>query len=799
MEQKSLIRFKNKEIIKKVKKETFDYKTFSVTPSRFIESGKALEAILDTMTALYDPRIKYDYLTKSVIVNQPSPFYYEILYEGGNNKSVTFNYIIPDKYSDTLVNKLDKIFRVAAIKQREDYFNSFSNKFYCEFNQKKHFLFALNSDYRENGLLDNLMSIINNIQENDKILLQIGIVPLNENWKEKWSQANLKHKNGDELKVHTNFAEFAFDKLFNTTESLLDIFDMVMGVNKKEVDKYEKNTKQIDKWSNNSYHNSNMTIKKVNNNGYLGQLRVYCNQEYRMRYYAKLFSAAFKILDADQELEMGKIKLHKEKNRNFDIQFTKQIFSTREMSCFLRLPDRKMQVDFRDNMKSIEVTENMIPEELTKGSKIRIGTASFKGNKFMTYYPEDVAMRAMSKVYVGPSRAGKTEAIKQFIIDAIKNGDSVICIDTIKGCEITQDVRDYMPEEYKDKLVILDYSNIKHLLPLSFNEIADVQFDDKINQMMAASHLTGSLIGFINSIAGFNQEDQLTPRMKKFLSCAGKIVLSQPNTTIKDVLNTLIEADIRDKFIKSSGFPENNIMIQELRRLDDGKGGTNYSLISGIVDRVSVLLNDFATEMLISTPSNPEINFTKFADEGKCVLLKLSDEVFDREALKSLITFLYFKVWMAVGTARVKNPKPKLCHIIIDEIHQYPQILTFLSAKVKECAKFGLSFLVTSHLASDMRQLLPSLKAAGASFLLLGGTSKENLKLFELELLQGGVSLEEGLSTKRFDSLNIINFNREYCIYTSKLPGEVKTQYKKVDRSHLDLEFSEKYGTPFEW
>lgn len=794
MQQKTLIKLKNIELLKK---ESFDYKVFKITPSRFIESGKSLEAILDTMNAIYEPRIKYDYLTKSFVINQPSPFYYEILYIG---KTIEFNYIIPDKFTGVLVNKIDKVFRVASVKEREeDYFKDFVGKYYCSFTQKKHWIFSLNSDYRENSLLDNLMSVLNNVLESDKVLLQVGIVPIGDNWKEEWGKYNLKNRNGEELKVHTNAIEFVADNIFNTVESLLDIMDIVVGVDKKDVDKFDKNSKQLDRWSGNFYKNSHFTQQKVNYNGFETQIRVYCNDESRTRYYGRLFQAAFKILDADQELEMNKIKHHKSEKREFDIQFQKQIFSTRELAHFLKLPDRKMQLDFKENMKAIEVTENIIPKELIQGSKIKIGEATYKGQKFMTYYPQDFAMRAMSKVYVGPSRAGKTTAIKHFIIDAIKNGDSVICIDTIRNCEIVQDVRDYMPEEYKDKLIILDYSNIKYLLPLSFNEIVDVKFEDKINSMMVASHLSNALIGFINSIVGSNQEDQLSPRMKKLIASAGKVAFSQPNTTIKDVIDILIEPDIREKFIKSSGIPESSIMIQELRHLDDGKGGTVYSHISGIIDRVSLLLNDFATESLISTPANPEINFTKFANEGKCILIKLSEEVFDREALKPLVTFLYFKIWLAVATARAKIPNPKLCHLILDEVHNYPQILSFLSSKVKEGAKFGLSFLLSSHLLTDMRMLLPNFKAAGANFLLLGGTSKENIKLLETELNQEGIELQEVLSTKKYHSVNLINYDRQYCVYTSKLSDTLDKYYKKIDRTYMELEFSKKYGTPFEW
>jgi len=799
MEQNTLINFRKKEIITRLKKETFDYKVFEVTPSRFIESGKSIESILDTIHAISESKIKYDYLNKNIVINQSSPIYYEILFEG---KNIKFNYVIPDKYTGVLANKIDKVFRVAAVKEIEDYFPQFFNKYYCTFAQKKHFMFSLNSNYTDNtGLLDNLLSVINSVLPEDKVLLQLGVLPLHEKWKEDWGKANIKHKNGEELPVHPSTIIAFAEKLIGSVEGFLDLIDVAIGVDKKEKEAYSRKTKQIEKWGNNVYRNSHMSTQKVTFNGFETQIRVYCTSEERTRYYQKIFSGVFKVLDADQEIEFVDVGKQKGSKREFVERLTgKNIFCTKELVSFLKLPDRRMQMDFKSAMKgAIENTENKIPQEL-KGGKIKIGDAMYKGTKIPTYYPTDYAMKAMPKVLVGPMRAGKTEKLKHFILEAIKDGDSVICIDTIKNCEVVSDVRDHMPEEFKDKLVILDYSNIRLRLPLAFNEIVDVEFTDHIDQMMAASHLTGSLIGFVNAVSGFDAEGELSPKMKRNLSVAGKLVLSQKGSTIKDVFDVLQERDIRDKFIKSSGLPENNTIIQQLRMLDDKNGGTTYSMVSGILDRASAIMNDYASETLLSTPSNEEINFTKFANEGKCVLIKMSDNVFDREALKPLVTFLYFKIWLAVATARAKIDKPRMCHLVLDEIHNFPEISSFLSAKAKESAKFGLSYLLTSHYLPDLRKLLPNLKSAGSNFILLGGTSRENYKLLETELMQQNISVEEAMETKPFHSLNIINYNRQYAVYISKSYPEWSkcTWLKKVDRSGMDLEHSKKYGLPFE-
>jgi len=793
MFQNQQLSIKGKEIFRK---EVANYEVFEITPSRFVETGKALEEILNQMSACYEGNLTWDYETKSLVYSN-NPIYYEILYSGGR---IRFNYVLPHKYSKIITNKIDKLFRVAGINKKDDYFPKiFPNKYYCSFRQTRHFMFSLKTDIHETALLDGLMAIINNLQEKDNVLLQIGITPKEDHWKSEWYKANQRFKNGEDLRVEGNIIIDTFDKAFKIGDSLFDLVDVAIGVDTKKKTKIDMQTKRFEMMGNTNFKHAHMTSSKINWNGYLVSIKVFCDNSSRVRYYSRLFNAVFRILDGDQELKIGDVKKLKGDVRVFEKQmFNRNIWSSKELCQFLRLPDRRMMLDWKDNMRSIQVTENPIPKELLDNNSIPIGETSYKGVKIDTYFPTEKSMKAMCLTMCAPSRAGKTTLIKNQIISAIKAGDSVFCLDTIRNCEVVEDVRNHMPPEYKDKLVILDYSNLNYLIPLSFNELVDVDFKDKITEMMVASHLTGSLTGFINSISGF--DEQLSSRMRKYVSMSGRLCMTQKGSTIKDVFDVLQEHDIREKFIKASGLSENSTIIQELRHLDDGKGGTVYSMVSGIIDRMSTILNDYASDALLSVPcpDNYELNFTKFANEGKCVLIKLSDEVFSREAISPLLTFLFFKIWMAVGIARSKQTNPRMTRIFIDEIHTMPFVVSFLSDKIKEMAKYGLSVTLSCHFLSDMKRLLPTLKAVGGNFMMLGGCSRENFKMIEPELLQHNISLEEAMQTKPFHSLNLINYNRQYIAYTSKMPAMLDKLYKKYDRSNLDLEHSKKYGVPFE-
>ena len=791
---KPLIKIRNKEFLRK---DSFHYKIFNIQPSRFnIESAKSLEEILNTATAIAEDSFRFDYLTKSVAYSKPSPFYYEILYEGKN--SIKFNYVIPNKFTKVLVNKIDKIFRTSSVREiNEDYFSRFSNKYYCEFQQARHYVFSLNSDYREGGLLDGIMSILNNMTDDDSVLLSIGILPLQENkWKEQWKVANMKQKAGEELIVHTNPVNFVMDNFFNISESFLSIFDHVVGV-EADTKANEKVQKQMDKMG--KWKDSHMTTNKINYHGYDVQIRVHCTSEMRTRYYGRIFDGIFKILDADQRIEMGKIKKHKGIEREFQSRFSKQIWSAKELAHVFRLPDRRMQRDYKESLKSIEIVETEIPKELQNG-KIMIGDASFKGKVIPVYWnTKDYAMATQHKVIIGLQRSGKSSYIKNYAIQAMQAGHSVFCIDSIKMTEVASSIRDYLPPEFHEKIIVLDYSNLDYLLPLSWNELLGDKSTSARQKMMVSSQIAGNLESFIETVGGTGVEDKLSPRMRKFLSSAARLVLSQEGSSIKDVLDVLMERDVRNRFIIKSGLPETNSIIQELRRLDDPKNddGTIYSLVSGISDRYSILLNDFMMEQLLSVRPNLEIDFKYWSENGYCVLIKCSDLKFDRRSLRPLVSFLYSKLWLSM-LSRGEQEQPRITHCILDEVHSFPEVCNMLRSTCRESAKFGLSYIFTNHMLTDLKALLPAIKSSGASFMLFK-TTKENYRMLEQELAEGEVTIEEALAnTKKFHSINIVNYDRQYSVFTTKAPDLIENRFKKYDRSNIDLECSMKYGTPFE-
>jgi hypothetical protein len=636
MSEKILFAYQNTKdnLFPLLKQTVSDYKVYQLIPDRFIPDGKIVEEILVSMSALKDLPLKIQ--DKCLIYNPFHPIYYEIYYDG--NK-INFNYAIPDIYNAVLVNKIKSTYKSSTFIERKDYFPSFIDKSYCLFKQKKHFLFSLNIDYRENGLIEGFLSMLNNIQEQDKLLLQIGILPLSEDWKTQWKNAYIKYKKGDKLDISKDIPSKVMDTIFNTADGLMSIMDMIAGQThepQKEDRLFELNNIM-------AHRHRHMTMQKISYAGYQVQIKLFCDNNTRCYYYGKILDGVFRLLDADQELEYYKTKTNQDDKRKFDFQVNKNIFCTKELGMFMQMPNRRMQIEFKEQLQSVENRETEIPKNLLNSKGLTIGTYTYKGEKLQTYFPADTDNSNYSLCLSGFQRTGKTSFMANYAVESIIKGHSCFVIDTIKNCDLSNLIRDHIPDKFASKIIILDFANIDFLLSLAWNE-SNIENGSNRDRLLKASTLAGSFEAFLDTCNAADEAEKLSPKMKRYLSSAVKLTLQHPDSTIYDIILCLTDYDKRHYFIDKSGLNTNSKTVQDMLMLDDKNNGTNYREIQGVTDRISVLMNDYYLELFLSAPINKNINFRYWADNGYCVLLKMPELNFSPVAINSMVTFLFSKM-----------------------------------------------------------------------------------------------------------------------------------------------------------
>jgi hypothetical protein len=264
--------------------------------------------------------------------------------------------------------------------------------------------------------------------------------------------------------------------------------------------------------------------------------------------------------------------------------------------------------------------------------------------------------------------------------------------------------------------------------------------------------------------------------MIRYLYAAAMVVFIHPGKTINDVFQVLRRWQIRNEYIRlakySGCFAEDDEVLYDLEELHerdkDGKiVGTRESIIIGILNRIIVLNKNIYLKAMLKAPVNEIIDFEQFIKEGKTVLIRIPQTVFvDPQVRDTLVTYFISRIWLTVQLRDQKDNR--LCNIIIDEVHQVPTAANFVKNHITEFRRHRLGTVFTVHYLRQFKTLLEAVKSAGASYMLLAGTEKDNLKALEEELLP--FTIQEGLNLKPFYSLNIINYGDQYTKFISELP-----------------------------
>jgi len=684
---------------------------------------------------------------------------------------ISFHIGIPELTNEFLKQRYFQSFPNITILPCSDCLNALDLSKTMQFNfmQKEESFKSIQADMRSENPIPSLLSISKDIKENDILIFEILIDCMDTYTKESLENSKLKYsKNTNKFQNKT-----IIDKIFNIIPFILDmifaIFDCLFEMKTDDIDKKNKPTF------------SNYTNQKINYDLFNAMIKVFVQSDdlIKREQIGKSIEVCLRDIAGDNEIIIGKKFQPKNTLRKMP-KFTKNIYSAKEIAIFMQLPTKYYQKEY-SIIESIDTKEINLPKELFQDG-IPIGTVKFKGvEKIASWNVKDKDVASLPLAIFGMQGVGKSEYLINYIVNAIKNNQSVFILDGIKNCELSDTVLNSL-DINKNKIVILDFSDMEYIFGLNWDEIKNSKIDNK-NKMYVSNQITQQLILFLDSLVDENLQ-KLSVKMKRFLTSAGLLVFSLPNTTILDVLNCLVDIDVRHKFIKQSKLSANSKIVQDLLMLDK-KGETNISDIRGIIDRMDLLLGDYLLSNLFSIQANKNINFKNFAENGYIVICKMPQTKMSDKTIDSIMTFLISKIWLSHLT---KLNNDIISNVIIDEIHRYPTARKLLD-NIREMRKFGLKYLISAHKPSDFKDLLITLKSAGSSYMLFN-TSKENLKHFEEEL--NPFSIEECMNTKKYHAKVICNYDKQYCVFDAKIiPPILK---KGEDRSYLYKECQKKYG-----
>lgn len=756
-----------------------EYVYIQIIPHKSIRnynSSSIAKAIAHTYKSI-DKRIKKE--KKKIFFECDFKISYMIDIEDNN---ANFYFIVPKPFMNILLEKIKEIWNKATISICEDKIKEFSDKAEIyQLSYKKEDALSLQVDKKSNEPLNSILSVMDIMKDDDRIGIIYNFLPCSQfNWLERYNETMTKIKDKELVLKKQTSTEY----LIKTTivhvvkffSSILQVINDFTGgdPNQEQESLYSAIVhvlEQQDKLSSNTKKKKEQTILDA-------QMAVLSdsNDDTRRSNNALSICQSYRTLDEDNELLYKQVKINKKNkfsiedtNYNMDIN----TFSTDEISNFIQIPGRLLLTQFGIN--HIKTEESKVPLELQTGTK-RLGNSKFKGNIQPSYLEDEYNSGNLPLVPVGSQGSGKSTFLKMYSYDCIKSKEGLIVLDFIKNCQLSNSIKSIVP---KDKLIEIDLSKENELQGLGYNEIAITENMSSFEKCKLANLQSQQIMNLIDAIS---VGEPLSGRMRRFLNASGNVVFALGYNSVKDVVRCLENYKFRSKCINKLSETIKELLSDEIDTLNELNEwsketkdnpseicGNKDSKIEYILDRISMLREDFKLKYMYNKKLDNNINLVDCMNQGKVVLIKMREDEFPTKMAKNiLITYWVSKIWLACQIRGSKQDKPLRCNILIDEVFQAPTCMTMLEYILPQSRKFGLKFVLTTQYLNQLDTIFSSLVASGASFMLLKGSTEKDFNYFKNILSE--FEYEDLRDMEQFSSLNIINYSKGYANFITKLP-----------------------------
>ena len=180
--------------------------------------------------------------------------------------------------------------------------------------------------------------------------------------------------------------------------------------------------------------------------------------------------------------------------------------------------------------------------------------------------------------------------------------------------------------------------------------------------------------------------------------------------------------------------------------------------------------------------TNKNIDLVECMQEGKAVFFKLPQyEVSTPQVKNVIVSYIMSKIMVAseVRSRVYKNEKLRIVNVICDELQQARGSFVNVEQMSYQMRKFRVRLTFSTHGFHKIAPIKDTLIEAGASIMLLKGSSVKNFDVMEDEFKKFGYSKEDLIAlsnTEEYKALSLIATKRGRYAVITKLPVPVKNK-----------------------
>ena len=314
-----------------------------------------------------------------------------------------------------------------------------------------------------------------------------------------------------------------------------------------------------------------------------------------------------------------------------------------------------------------------------------LGLSSYRGLSRQVFMSRDDRRRHM--YIIGKTGTGKTEFLKQMIMQDIKNGEGLAVIDP--HGDLIEDILKMTPPSRAEDVILFDPADT--LRPMGFNML-DAQTEEQKH------YVVSSIIGLMYKLFDPNKTGIIGPRFEHAIRNAMLTVMYEPGSTFIEVVRILTDAAFVQELLPKVQDP----IVR--RYWTDQIAQTSDFHKSEVLDYIVSKFGRFVTNKMIRNiigQSNSAFNFRRVMDERKILLVNLSKGRIGEENSSFLGLILVPKILVAAMSRQdIPQDQRQDFFLYVDEFQNFatPDFAQILS----EARKYRLNLIVANQFIGQM-------------------------------------------------------------------------------------------------
>ena len=357
------------------------------------------------------------------------------------------------------------------------------------------------------------------------------------------------------------------------------------------------------------------------------------------------------------------------------------VLNTEELAGLFHFPNKSVTTP---HIYWINAKRAPAPAQIPS-SGLYLGMSTFRGIAKPVFMTDDDRRRHM--YIIGKTGVGKSELLKQMIIQDIKEGKGLGVIDP--HGDLIEDILKMIPPERAEDVILFDPSDTDR--PMGLNMLEAQTEQEK-------HYIVSSIVGLMYKLYDPNKTGIIGPRFEHAIRNAMLTVMYEKGSTFIEVVRALTDANFVQELLPKVEDP----IVR--RYWTDQIAQTNDFHKSETLDYIVSKFGRFVTNKMMRNiigQSQSAFDFRRVMDDGKILLVNLSKGKIGEENASFLGLVLVPKILVAAMSRQdMPQENRRDFYLYVDEFQNFatPDFAQILS----EARKYRLNLIVANQFIGQM-------------------------------------------------------------------------------------------------